>query len=161
MWNAKLHDEEEDDELPRYEEEEEEGAEVPHGDVVEEVEEIIVEEEPRGRGTAAAPAARKPAPKPKAKKAKSLRRRKRLKPSPRRKPRRKRPRKKAASARSAEGFAGIRKGQRSPYQHIRSGAEAIARWRRYGCASSFALNLRLIEGLAQTWIRRVNFVFPA
>ena len=39
---------EEDDELPRYEEEEEEGAEVPQGEVVE-VEEIIVEDEPRRR----------------------------------------------------------------------------------------------------------------
>src|SRR5208283_1726565 len=54
MFYAKMHDDE-DDELPRYEEEEE-GLEQPHdGDIIEEVEEIVVEAEP-GEDEAEAPA---------------------------------------------------------------------------------------------------------
>jgi hypothetical protein len=59
MFYAKMHDDE-DDELPRYEEEEE-GLERPHeGDIIEEVEEIVVEAEP-GEDEAEEPGA--PAPK--------------------------------------------------------------------------------------------------
>ena len=44
MFHGKLHDEE-DDELPRYEEEEDEVGERPAEGIVEEVEEIVVEED--------------------------------------------------------------------------------------------------------------------
>jgi len=74
MFHGKMHDED-DDELPRYEEEEGEGEGLghPHDEIIEEVEEIIVEEEPEEEAeTPAAPASRKPAPRraPPARKAK-------------------------------------------------------------------------------------------
>jgi cell division septation protein DedD len=66
MFYAKMHDDE-DDELPRYEEEEE-GLEQPHdGDIIEEVEEIVVEAEP-GEDEAETPAAPAPKSAPAAKK---------------------------------------------------------------------------------------------
>jgi hypothetical protein len=65
MFNAKLHDEE-DDELPRYEEEEDEGegAEQPHEGTIE-IEEIAIESEDGDEDSAESPALRKPAPKSK------------------------------------------------------------------------------------------------
>ncbi len=59
MFNAKLHDEE-DDELPRYEEEEDEGegAEQPHEGTIE-IEEIAIESEDGDEDSAESPAPRK------------------------------------------------------------------------------------------------------
>ena len=54
MLYGKKHDEE-DDELPRYEEEEEEGLERPAEGIVEEIEEVIIEDE-SGEGETAEPA---------------------------------------------------------------------------------------------------------
>ena len=70
MFYAKMHDDE-DDELPRYEEEEE-GLEQPHeGEAIEEVEEVIVDAESgedEAEESAHAPAPRKAAPAKKAQK---------------------------------------------------------------------------------------------
>lgn len=70
MFYVKMHDED-DNELPRYEEEEE-GLEHPHDEIVGEVEEIILEDEPGEEEdpAPAAPAPRKATPSRKAKKAK-------------------------------------------------------------------------------------------
>lgn len=63
MFNGKLHDEE-DDELPRYEEEEDEaeGAERPHEGTIE-IEEISIESEDGDEDSAESPAPRRSAPK--------------------------------------------------------------------------------------------------
>lgn len=63
MFNGKLHDEE-DDELPRYEEEEDEaeGAERPHEGTIE-IEEIAIEGEDGDEDSAESPAPRSSAPK--------------------------------------------------------------------------------------------------
>ena len=70
MFHAKMHDEE-DDELPRYEEEEgEEGAEHPHEGTIE-IEEVVIEEDDEAPVASAphktAPAAKAKRPKKKAK----------------------------------------------------------------------------------------------
>jgi len=65
MFNGKLHDEE-DDELPRYEEEEDEaeGAERPHEGTIE-IEEIAIEGEDGDEDSVESPAPRSSAPSPK------------------------------------------------------------------------------------------------
>jgi hypothetical protein len=99
MFHAKQHDGE-DDELPRYEEEEgEEGAELPHGDVVEEVEEIIIEEEP---DTEVAPAAAPKAKAPKKKAAKKSAPKKKAAAKKKAKPKKKTAKKKGNAKKAAK-----------------------------------------------------------
>ena len=75
MFHGKLHDEE-DDELPRYEEEEgEEGAEQPHEGTIE-IEEVVIEEDDEAP---VIPTPRKPAPAAKAKRPKKAAPRKKAK----------------------------------------------------------------------------------
>jgi hypothetical protein len=69
MFQGKLHDEE-DDELPRYEEEEgEEGAELPHEGTIE-IDEVVIEEDDEAPEVSPAPSPRKPAPAAKARRPK-------------------------------------------------------------------------------------------
>jgi hypothetical protein len=100
MFHAKMHDED-DDELPRFDEE---GQEQPT-EILEEVEEVIVEEEPGEEVEGAAePAPRKSAPARKAKKAK--------KAGPKKKAKAKRKAKKARPKKKARAKKGGRRKKR-------------------------------------------------
>jgi ATPase subunit of ABC transporter with duplicated ATPase domains len=100
MFYAKMHDDE-DDELPRYEEEEE-GLEQPHdGDIIEEVEEIVVEAEP-GEDEVETPAAPAPKSAPAAKKkAKKAAPKKKAKAKAKAKPKKKAPKAKKKAAKKS------------------------------------------------------------
>jgi hypothetical protein len=102
MFNAKLHDEE-DDELPRYEEEEDEGegAEQPHEGTIE-IEEIAIESEDGDEDSAESPALRKPAPASKSKPAKKPAPKKKAKPKSKPKPKSKSKAKKGSKAKGGK-----------------------------------------------------------
>jgi len=108
MFRAKMHDED-DDELPRYEEEGEEGLEHPSDGSVEEVEEIVIEGEPgedeEETEDVPAPAAKKPASAPKAKKSKKAAPKKKAKSNAKKK----KLVKKAAAKKSSKKKGGKRK----------------------------------------------------
>jgi hypothetical protein len=98
MFQGKLHDEE-DDELPRYEEEEgEEGAEHPHEGTIE-IEEVVIEEDDEAPDAAPTPSPRKPAPAAKAKTPKKAAPRKKAKAKSKRKSKPKKAAKKKSSKR--------------------------------------------------------------
>src|ERR1700722_2757413 len=88
MFYAKMNDDE-DDELPHFEaEDDEEGAERPHVDIIEDVEEVVIDEEPDEDGdeeVRPVAAVRKPAPVAKAKKAKASKKSKKPAAKPKKK----------------------------------------------------------------------------
>src|ERR1700732_3173583 len=93
MFHGKLHDEE-DDELPRYEEEEgEEGAEQPHEGTIE-IEEVVIEDDDEVPEAAPTPSPRKPAPAAKAKRPKKAAPKKKAKAKSKQKPKAKKASKK-------------------------------------------------------------------
>jgi septal ring-binding cell division protein DamX len=104
MFHGKMHDEE-DDELPRYEEEGEEGLGHSNEGIVEEVEEIVIEGEPAEEEEPAAPAAKKPTSRPKAKKSKKGTPKKKAKS----RTKKKKPAKKASAKKSSKKKGGKRK----------------------------------------------------
>jgi hypothetical protein len=98
MFHGKLHDEE-DDELPRYEEEEgEEGAELHHDGTIE-IDEVVIEEDDEVPEPSPSPSPRKPAPAAKAKRPKKAARRKKAKAKPKHKAKAKKASKKRGSKR--------------------------------------------------------------
>jgi hypothetical protein len=98
MFHGKLHDEE-DDELPRYEEEEgEEGAEHPHEGTIE-IEEVVIEEDDEVPDAAPTPSPRRSAPAAKAKPPKKAAPKKKAKAKSKRKSKPKKAAKKKSSKR--------------------------------------------------------------
>jgi len=105
MFHGKLHDEE-DDELPRYEEEEaEEGAQLPHEGTIE-IDEVVIEEDDEAPEPSPTPSPRKNVPAAKRKRTKKPAPRKKARQNRNARPRPKRlPRKRAASVESARHLA--------------------------------------------------------